>query len=1012
MAVTRQDIEFNATFNFKKSDADKLDRLLGDAFTESLQRAAKLGAHKMGEELHKKLSGTLSSTAGAIAAELEVLHTQIETLHGELEAATTDAVRVQKQNELKQKQIQVQQKERLINKERAVLDSFLDRQEEALQEYDKLRLRVSVDKKGLAKDFSDAMNEAVSKMSSGDIAGVFGDAFSLLGGAGKAIQGKGAAMAAEGASGAALVAGLGTAVTALAATAGVLAGVAAIFMLAYNQTKDLNKALLEGAGSADLFSAGVGDLAPKLGELRGAVIEVANQTRLGTDEVAKYINTLNSSGVTYKMMTQIVGENVSAQQAYVDVTMASIRASKYLGVEVSETGSFMNTMIKELGKTSLPQIEGAFAMIGDAAAKSGMATKDFFTTINESASGLALYNFRLEDTLGLMNEMVEVLGEDLAKANIGLEKRYGQMGMQDRVKTVMTSGGAAGRILKSNVGAQGSEISKNITAGLAPLMGNLAKTVTDAQGNVSYEFDAKKLGTMSEKQLRGVLGELRKSGEAGADAMARRLESLRPGAKGAQGGVLDQAAGLSSLNKAGELALELSEAQGVFGTALSEMSGTQRMAYESITGISGEAFDIRERLDRSLRTDFESMKKEGKIEKGMTFDEALSSGKLLDSDAMKEALEAGMPKMEAMSSQILTETTSVADILKNRVAQVLDWIYSLLDGFVGKFGDQKTKAISSSIARQAERSSKVVELTDEKRKLEEKKRLGSATPEDEARTKELKHLIEATREAAAGEKTFREGLGKRSFEEEVKKEKVFDSSQINPVAKLAANWISPGTLPMLDWMAKGTAQTEVIARQTSSIPVPEELARERATAEAAADAEALKEKEVQDKKVNKDATSLLKATEGVSDTVEESFSDYLKKQQDWEQSQARSTLSSVYGSDLLADAMSGKTAGLNSAIDWSNPALIEAAARAGLDLKRTPGAEDFIYRGNGTSGSITPINTMDRAIAMAKPGGPLERVAGGGGGGNVTIIIQGGDLNKVREVVMNTVKLGMNARGV
>lgn len=78
-------------------------------------------------------------------------------------------------------------------------------------------------------------------------------------------------------------------------------------------------------------------------------------------------------------------------------------------------------------------------------------------------------------------------------------------------------------------------------------------------------------------------------------------------------------------------------------------------------------------------------------------------------------------------------------------------------------------------------------------------------------------------------------------------------------------------------------------------------------------------------------------------------------------------------------------------------------------------ANDFIYRGDGTAGKITPINTKDQFFG-AKPGGAIDRAIasaatgmgtrGGRTGGrpaagptNVTVNINGGDLGKVYEVV-------------
>lgn len=61
--------------------------------------------------------------------------------------------------------------------------------------------------------------------------------------------------------------------------------------------------------------------------------------------------------------------------------------------------------------------------------------------------------------------------------------------------------------------------------------------------------------------------------------------------------------------------------------------------------------------------------------------------------------------------------------------------------------------------------------------------------------------------------------------------------------------------------------------------------------------------------------------------------------------------------------------------------------------------EDFIYRGNGVRGNITPINTADQFYG-AKPGGAIDRATSGrGGGGTYNVHIYGGDERRVFDLV-------------
>jgi hypothetical protein len=73
-----------------------------------------------------------------------------------------------------------------------------------------------------------------------------------------------------------------------------------------------------------------------------------------------------------------------------------------------------------------------------------------------------------------------------------------------------------------------------------------------------------------------------------------------------------------------------------------------------------------------------------------------------------------------------------------------------------------------------------------------------------------------------------------------------------------------------------------------------------------------------------------------------------------------------------------------------------------------PPNDDFIYRGDGTGGTLTPINSRDQFLGLYE-GSPIARGLNraGGGAGNVVININGGD----EQVVYRTVKKALQARG-
>jgi hypothetical protein len=78
--------------------------------------------------------------------------------------------------------------------------------------------------------------------------------------------------------------------------------------------------------------------------------------------------------------------------------------------------------------------------------------------------------------------------------------------------------------------------------------------------------------------------------------------------------------------------------------------------------------------------------------------------------------------------------------------------------------------------------------------------------------------------------------------------------------------------------------------------------------------------------------------------------------------------------------------------------LTEGGDDEGGDTTITNAADDFVYRGDGVRGTLTPIDERDTFVGM-KPGGAIDRAVNGGGGGSVTVNIYGGDERRVYDVV-------------
>ena len=513
--------------------------------------------------------------------------------------------------------------------------------------------------KGFGKKFKDEMAPKLSKFGAkhagkGGAMGGLGKAARMLGAAGAAIAGAAAAIGA----------------------------LVAIFAAAYGQTKKLNSALLEGASAADMMHT-VSDkgkgLAGTLTQLRDAALGTAYAFRMSGEEVSQMMNQINESGLQINEWKDYAGAAGKKMGEFATVTHQAFVASKAFGTSVSEIGGFTATMFHEMGK-GLDRVDEGFRMIFAGAQRSSMSTKQFFTSITEASSGMALYNFRLDDTVALLLDMTEVLGEDLASSQTKMQGQYRNMGMEQRIQTVMNAGGAG---VSRNIQAADLELSiaefgktflegkDQLSAGVQGIMGDVMS---------GGQIDAEKLGGMGENAFGDMLYKLRE--QDGGDAVAMQLENMLGLARGSQSrGVTGAAEGLGSLSRQGELVQQLMEGRSLLGAkGISSFEGLNRQAYENVTGRSGEDFEILQRIDRDLRAEYRAGGGEeslGKFEKWAVG--ALGNNETLEGEAMR-----AMPVMERIARDHMKETRSIVQTLKNVIARTLEGIYGFVAGIWGK----------------------------------------------------------------------------------------------------------------------------------------------------------------------------------------------------------------------------------------------------------------------------------------------------------------------------------------
>ena len=481
--------------------------------------------------------------------------------------------------------------EREIAQRQASLDRNIRQRENANEEYFAMLKKYEEQAgRSFSQKAGDAGENFASAVSSGltldsmDPSALVGAVSSGLQKALPSIGAMGGKLAAQGGA----MGSIGSAMTTLAGSAALLAGAAAaigavvaMFAMAYGQTKEFNKAILEGSSGLDMMGVASEGLASDLGDVRKAAINVTGSFRIAADEVVGVLNGLNKSGVTFNQMRVAFGTLGDAQEAYSNIAATTITQMQVFGQSVDAVGSSINFMIKDMGY-GLESINDAFVTMYAGAKLSGMAASDFYNSINEITSGMARMNFRMEDSVEMLLAMTEILGEDMGKEVSSYTGKFKEMGFLDRMKTSMTSGSAGREVLKSQADKQAGELAKSIQEA-----GKEFVIISQGLGSMGKDgklvMDADAMGKLTGTALGAIQNELGGALGTRAGAYAETARGAREGASLGQ-----RSAAMANLDAGGEMAMNMSSAFAVLGNKdIGSMEGLDRAAFEEVTGVSG-----------------------------------------------------------------------------------------------------------------------------------------------------------------------------------------------------------------------------------------------------------------------------------------------------------------------------------------------------------------------------------------------------------------------------------------
>lgn len=883
---------------------------------------------------------------------------------------------------------------------------------------------------------------------------------SISSGLSKAMGKAGEGLGAMGGVGAAA----GAAVTAIGAVVGVVGALLVAFIAMDKKVKEFNKDIIKTHGALSVASLGFGNLANGAAILKRATMDLSSNLGVSEDEAKALFDTLDNGGQTLKRLTSAATTDAEAQRELSRSLREIYVVANATGVSLSTYAENLTNYVNDLAM-STNTVNDSFASIAKMANESAFGTRRFYSMVVQATSGQASLNVHLEQTGDLLMRMSKIMGAKKAAELAG--SAAGDMGAksaQERIKATLLSGSQGKR--RFGVEAQqqaatfardtagGTKQTKALTdalqaAGLTPT--GIGKAV--AEGATDPNTLVQKLGKLSQRDQARLIAELHSQGTEEADSTARRLEQLISLSRGAQGGMSDMVNSMEAFSAGGSIAYNLDSVQNILGKRLENLTAQERVAAESLLGVSGHQYDAMRDFSRNLAGGFDMMNNtavtandendrrfvkmygatrrgnqivaasivNGRVQTGRVIENANDLAQTYVAATGDDATKV-REEMNQIGQQTMDATVSVADILENKIAMVLQKVYDTLNGPI----NAALTTVADWTDRGAGRAARETQKT-ALGSIDEKLAAGAAN-----RSKRVREISRLTTVAGsstdAGERTrARDQLKILQEQKRASDEMVASLQQMRTsIASGNTYYTRPGqggtqlsnilqpnqtaTSRELFGTAPAAAVPAPAATPAPAAPVPTPAAAETTAAPvvAAADAnheEATRQAERQivltrrqtaDQKRIADAQAKLTASNTPGDAMSRSrLPEEIARQTAQYQLEA-----ALYQNDpsLTTDKITKLLSGQATPEEVSATGPASGALRAYL----RHGVHDFVYQDRGGRSVLTPIDREDQVIGM-KPGGAIANATGRGGGGNVHITINGGDEARIFQVVRRAI---------
>ena len=503
-----------------------------------------------------------------------------------------------------------------------------------------------------------------------------------------------------------------------AKTISAMKGIWDIVKTALDQSADMNAQILDTSGSLSLmggswkeFSTGAAKGHALLGQIRSEVTNLDTAWAMNTTpkEQLELLQAFERQNITIREMAATIKEGNTEMKKFTDFTGFAITLQKTLGLESQETVEAISFFTKDMG-LSLKEVRTTFHQIAQNAIEANMNTKDFFSTVMQVSTNMALYGNRVGEVAVLLSKLGKALGPRAAKEALsGIVGMWRQMGDEQRIQMTLLAGTSKTlKRVRSDARSQFEHMREDFEKHFGKVGGISGKGGLKIEG-----FKAEDVANVTDKQIAAL-----NDGTEEQKKLGRRIESLRAMQREiAKGGTTGAANAMAFAGPGAGMQGMFDISEKMFKTPINELTGLNAIAFRKLTGIGMDQFRQLQGLQTQFRGEIgnlaasvdnsaefleggEELSEEqnallqrlanitGKSLMDLKVDLVNNGGKSitaqdylasLTEEQRKDAMKNG-DLMKSVADQHLSATRKISNILESVIAKVLFEIASFIKG--------------------------------------------------------------------------------------------------------------------------------------------------------------------------------------------------------------------------------------------------------------------------------------------------------------------------------------------